>query len=184
MRFDPQGQWLAASTVGGEWRLWDLRLPHAPSRLLLDRTSAANALAFGGNGNLLAASSEDGTVRIWQLASIDARLRLMKVGEGLARIALSHDGGRLAAGNPDRDSASMWALSKGSLVWSRQLGEDAGISAIGFVLGDRMLGVGISVVVRLSGTGSGRFVAQPLDAARFFAFTANGEWLVAMMHSE
>ena len=140
MRFDPQGRWLAASTVGGEWRLWDLRLPHAPSRLLLDRTSAANALAFGGNGNLLAASSEDGTVRIWQLASIDARLRLMKVGEGLARIALSHDGGRLAAGNPDRDSASMWDLSKGSLVWSRQLGEDAGISAIGFGLGDRMRG--------------------------------------------
>ena len=179
VRFDPLGRWVAASTLLGGIRLWELKRPNAAPRVFPAGSTGATGLAFSGDGSVLAVSSEKGTVWLWQLAQIDSEPRMLTVGEGVNQIALSRDGRRLAVGNADRDSVSMWDLATGSPLWSAPLYEDAGIWQIRFSPDGRMLAVGIAVAVRLFDAENGRFLAQPREAAKFFAFNPDGEWLVA-----
>lgn len=71
VQFDPQGQWLAAwGQADRTVRLWKLKSPKDPPRILRGHAKDVSSLSFSKDGNWLATISErDKSVRLWNLKS-------------------------------------------------------------------------------------------------------------------
>ncbi|WP_067272994.1 nSTAND1 domain-containing NTPase [Streptomyces jeddahensis] len=126
--YSPDGRLLAAaSTDDGLIRLWDVRRPDRPRRLLRTLTGHEDevlAVAFAPDSRTVASGSADGTVRLWDVSAPE---RPAPLGEpldahdgGALAVAFAPDGRTLATGGGD-DTVRLWDVRRPDRV--RPLGE-------------------------------------------------------------
>jgi WD40 repeat protein len=129
--FDPGGRWLAAASserVSRPWRLdpdvrvFDLRQPGSPPRLLVGHTGQVGALVASDDGKRLASGASEGSVLVWNMADDDTvppLVRLPPLDQDIAALAfgprqeklLVVTGGRLDNVNRGDPTATLWNLA-------------------------------------------------------------------------
>lgn len=92
---DPRGRWLAAASVDGAIRLWDLDAPADAPRLLRGHLGPVASLSAGPDGRYVLSAGADGTVRVWAVSGGSPTI-LSQPGTG-ARAAFSRDGKRVVS---------------------------------------------------------------------------------------
>ena len=129
--FDPGGRWLAAASserVARPWRLdsdvrvFDLRQPGSPPRLLVGHTGRVGALVVSDDGKRLASGASEGSVLVWNMADDDTvppMVRLPPLDQDIAALAfgprqeklLVVTGGRLDNVNRGDPTATLWNVA-------------------------------------------------------------------------
>ncbi|MFI6072348.1 NB-ARC domain-containing protein [Actinoplanes sp. NPDC051343] len=176
----PDGSWLAAGTVTGQVRAWDLT--DGSLRLRIDaHPDAVHALAIAPSGGWLATAGNDHLVRLWDAASGEA-LAELDCGTGQVwAVAISPGGGWLATGGED-GSVRLWdAVSgrakrtlrgAGAAVRSLAVAPDGSFVAAGDFTGEvRVWDVGSGRKTLHFSTGSVVSALAVSPSARFLAAT-------------
>lgn len=101
---DPRGRRVAAASVDGAVRLWELGKPGGP-RLLRGHLGPVASLSFGPDGRHVLSAGADGTVRIWAVAG--GRPTILSQPATGARAAFSLDG-RLVVSTDLEGTARVW----------------------------------------------------------------------------
>ena len=142
LAFDPGGDLLAASSVGGDLRIWDLD-DREPVRPPLRLPSFVLGLAFSPDGSQLAIpfgfNNPDGGdgVEVLDVRSGEQVARLPAEGE-VRVVALSPDGRLLAAGQAD-GTAQLWATDGWHEVGSPLPVRQGAVTWVAFSPDSRML---------------------------------------------
>jgi len=111
--FSGDGAMLAAASLDGEARVWDLA--SGKRRLTLPVRGLVTSVAFSPDGKLLATAGSDGTVRVWDV-STGAEVHTLAGHLGaVLSVAFSPDGRRLATAGFD-NTARLWDVSTGREV--------------------------------------------------------------------
>jgi WD40 repeat protein len=110
----PDGTWLAAGTVAGNLRIWDLATG-ACRQTFAGHTGEVNTVAAAPDGSWLASGGDDGTVRIWELATGACRHVLSGHTDAVNAVAVSRDGTWLASGGDD-GTIRIWDPRRGTAL--------------------------------------------------------------------
>ena len=107
IRFSPDGQYVATSSMEGIVKIWPVT--PLPDFLSLEgHSQTVWTAAFSPDGSRVATGSLDQTARIWN-ATNGALLRTFVVRFPVVSLAFSHDGQRLVTVGPD-NSACVWKV--------------------------------------------------------------------------
>ena len=111
--FSPDGNHLAESGLSGGVRLWDLKRPETPRRVI---HNASEPVVFSSNGSRLATQctdTKDDTVCVWNLVSPKDPPIILSGQKGVINsIAFGPDGEHVAASSDDSDTARVWDLQQ------------------------------------------------------------------------
>ncbi|MGW3134037.1 nSTAND1 domain-containing NTPase [Streptomyces sp. NPDC001123] len=122
MVFSPDGHMLVTGGEDGVLRLWDMREPADPRRVVnaaMVPADQSEALAFSPAGPVLASATEDGTLRLWDVTAPLTPTPLtppLPAPTGIGELTISSDGHTLVAvitGHLTDDSADrvqLWDL--------------------------------------------------------------------------
>jgi len=159
IEFHPREQLLAASSISGRVRLWNMATNREVAVLRGPGGGETNVLAFRRDGGALAAA-DNRSVRIWRLDGADERLVLAGHSGGVPTAAFSSDGRRLATGSKDR-TAKIWSCKNGELLQS--LGPLSGyVQTVAFHPDNQLLATGdYGGTVKLWDWQAGEVVAEP-----------------------
>ena len=100
--WSPNGQFLAASSLGDVINIWDMTQPHAVLRHTLEgHTHIVFTLAWSPDGNSVASGSLDAAVVIWDMTQPipTQQSRLEEYGQAVCSVAWSPNGNFLAVGS-------------------------------------------------------------------------------------
>lgn len=103
------GAYLAASTQGGEVRLWRVT-DRTPIMSVPAHTGGVYGVALAADGRLLASSSIDGTVKVWAAPGGELLATLSGHTGGVYSVALSADQQLIASGGAD-GTVRLWDTS-------------------------------------------------------------------------
>lgn len=109
--FSPDGQWLAASTMGSAISIWRV----SDGKLLLTWLAhAVNvwSVVFSPNGRILASCSDDKSLRLWDASDGKHLGTLLGHTKDVYSLCFSPDGSILASGSADR-TVRLWDSSTG-----------------------------------------------------------------------
>ncbi|GBC92904.1 Protein TolB [bacterium HR15] len=127
--YSPDGQYLAAASLGGQIALYQTS-SNRLVRVLRGNTAQVNALAFSPNSQLLASACDDGKVRLYQVAT-GTMVRTIDAHSGASlTVAFSPDGSLLASGGTD-NNAKLWNASTGAAVRTLS-GHSASVGSLTF----------------------------------------------------
>ncbi|MEV6846475.1 NB-ARC domain-containing protein [Actinoplanes sp. NPDC051411] len=107
----PDGSWLAAGTVTGEVRAWNLTDGSLRLRIKA-HPEAVHALAIAPNGGWLVTAGNDHLVRLWDAATGEARAELDCGSGPVWTVAISPDGSWLVTGGED-GTVRLWDAVSG-----------------------------------------------------------------------
>jgi WD40 repeat protein/tRNA A-37 threonylcarbamoyl transferase component Bud32 len=113
VRFSPDGQYLAASTLSGMVKIWSTSTDREVATLAHAGDGLYHALAFSDDGRALAVSGER-KVRVWNLAGTTERQALAGHSGGVTSVVFSPDGTRLASTSKDQ-TVRIWDPATGRL---------------------------------------------------------------------
>jgi WD40 repeat protein len=111
LALSPDGTYLAASTQGGEVRLWRL----ADRTLILSvpaHSAGAYGVAIATDGQLLVSSAIDGTAKVWAAPSGQLRMTLRGHTGGVYCVAVAADQQLVASGGAD-GTVRLWDVDSG-----------------------------------------------------------------------
>jgi WD40 repeat protein/serine/threonine protein kinase len=109
--FGPDGGRLAAGSLDGTVKLWDVATERE-TLTLTGHTGEVTSVAFSPDGNRLATGSYDQTVKLWDAATGQETRTLIGHTREVASVAFSPDGERLATGSGD-GTVKLWDTSTG-----------------------------------------------------------------------
>jgi WD40 repeat protein/uncharacterized protein YraI len=112
--FNPSGTLLAAGSIGGAVRLWDLTT-YAEIGALQSAVNRVDSVAISADGAYLAAAGQDNRVRLWALPGGNELAPLSGPALPVQSIAFSPVGMLLAAGSDD-GQVYVWDVTTGQLV--------------------------------------------------------------------
>jgi WD40 repeat protein/tRNA A-37 threonylcarbamoyl transferase component Bud32 len=117
LAFSPDGQHLAAGSMDGKVRVWDLQTDDSV-QTLPGHTSAVTAVRYSPNGRLLATHSFDDTVKVWDAETGHVRHTFRSTFDAVHAVAFSPDSTRLAAADADPKTVRIWDIATGQAVRS------------------------------------------------------------------
>jgi WD40 repeat protein len=140
LAFSPGGDRLAAGTLGGEVRLWDVAGGEEIGGPLRGHIDGVQSVAFQPHGNLLASAGWDNTVRLWDLERhAPASVPLVEHTDRPITLSFSPDGRRLASAGWD-GVPLVWNVADHSVYAA--LHDQGSVQAIRFAGGHDLVGTG------------------------------------------
>jgi len=112
LAFDRDGTYLAASTQGGEVRLWRVA-DRTPLLSLPAHTGGAYGVAIAADGHVLVSSAIDGTAKVWSVPSGAMIVTLQGHIGGVYCVALTADQQLAASGGAD-GTVRLWDVRSGA----------------------------------------------------------------------
>jgi WD40 repeat protein len=95
-------QWLASGSTDCKVRLWDLRQPDTPPKVLIAHKDGVSSIAFSPDGQKLASGSWDNTIQLWDLCHLEASpITLNRHTKSVTSVTFSPDGKTLASCSDD-----------------------------------------------------------------------------------
>ena len=132
----PDGR-LVTGSADKTARVWDLKDPAAPPRVLRGHENVISALAFAPDGRLVT-GSYDKTARVWDLKDPAAPPRVLRGHKGgISALAFTPDG-RLVTGSDDQ-TARVWDLKNPAAPPRVLEGHEGGITALAFAPDGRLV---------------------------------------------
>ncbi len=113
--FSPDGETLAAGSIEGNIRLWDVDDTEKPFAVVQAHEGPTLSLVFSPDGRRLASGGLDATVRIWDLPATDRPSRILDgLEQRVTALAFHPNGHDLLVGVSDRVRYSIhrWDLAK------------------------------------------------------------------------
>jgi WD40 repeat protein len=140
LAFSPSGDRLAAGTLRGEVRLWDVAGGKEIGGPLKGHIDGVQSVEFQPHGNLLASAGWDNTVRLWDLDKhAPASVPLVEHTDRPITLSFSPDGRRLASAGWD-GVPLVWNVADHSVYAA--LHDQGSVQAIRFVDGKDLVGTG------------------------------------------
>jgi serine/threonine protein kinase/WD40 repeat protein len=139
VRFSPDGQYLAATTISGLVKIWSTSTDREVATLTQSGDGLYHLLAFSDDGRALAISGER-KVRVWNLAGTTERQVLAGHSGGVTSVVFSPDAMQLASTSKDR-TVRIWDPVTGRLCRTLS-GYNHNIEAAAFSPDGRMLATG------------------------------------------
>jgi WD40 repeat protein len=140
LAFSPSGDRLAAGTLRGEVRLWDVAGGKEIGGPLKGHIDGVQSVEFQPHGNLLASAGWDNTVRLWDLDKhAPASVPLVEHTDRPVTLSFSPDGRRLASAGWD-GVPLVWNVADHSVYAA--LHDQGSVQAIRFVDGKDLVGTG------------------------------------------
>lgn len=137
LAFSPDGATLASASNDGTVRLWDLRQPGAPPKVLY-HSAGVNSLSFSQDGCTLASGSKDTLIHLWDLRTE----RVVPIGEleghesSVTSVAFSSDSRYLASGSYDK-TVRVWDLALTPAIAIHVLTHTSWVRSVAFSPVDR-----------------------------------------------
>lgn len=111
LAFSSDGRFLAAGCADQFIRIFDLKQPDKPPRILTAHALRTRSVAFSPDGKYLASASDiDDTIRLWNHQTGELACQLSGHVNGILSIAYSPDGRYLASGSYDK-TVRVWDLA-------------------------------------------------------------------------
>ncbi len=183
--FSHNGQILAAGTVTGEIRTWQVS-HNTPFITFQGHTNWVWSVAFSPDGQTLASGSDDRTVRLWRLTSGQTLKILPGHTDRVRSVAFSPDGQTLASGSED-GTVRLWNVDSGDCF--RILGGNGGqVYTVAFSPDGQSLASGskdgaVSIWEVSSGTCLMTLTGHK-DSVYSVAFSPDGQWLASGSEDE
>ena len=159
--YSPDGRMLAASSLHGAVRLWDLE-SRRPLGAPLGGSGEVWSVAFSPDGRILAFSGGDGAVRLWDVRSRSSLAELPAHQGRVDGVAFSPDGRTLASGGRD-GTVRLWNVRDRAPLGAPLQGHTGRVDSVAFSPDGRTLAsAGSDETVRLWDVRSGRSLGPPL----------------------
>ena len=169
MAFSPDQTMLAAGSLDGTLRLWNL-ITGKPGTVLKEHTGSISNLTFSPNGKLLASSSKKGELIVWDVNSGEQLTKLTVEGQVQA-LSFSPDGATLAYGGVQM-TIHLWDIATGQE--GAELTEHSGVLSMTFSPdGKKLASAGLTNVVQIWDD----------DSASSKIFKEHADWITKMAYS-
>jgi WD40 repeat protein len=114
-------------------RVWDLRQPTAPPRVLVGHNNLVTSVAYSPTGNCLASASADRTVAVWDLRTPEAPPAIFTGHQGaVSSVAFAPDGNRLASAGLEDKTVRVWDLRQPKAPALILVGHQAEVQSVAF----------------------------------------------------
>jgi WD40 repeat protein len=178
--FSSNGQLLAAGSVNGEVRVWQV----ADYRQLLALSGHKGwvwSVVFSPDGSLLASGGEDRIVRIWEVGTGRCLTTMQGHTDWIRSVTFSLDGSLLASSSDDR-TIKMWEMRTGECLTTFQ-GHAARVGSVAFSPdGTRLASSSHDKTVRIWEVSTGQCLKTlqgHTDGVRSVAFSPDGTRLAS-----
>ena len=178
--FSPDGQLLAAGSLNGEVRVWQL----ADYRQLLDLCGHKGwvwSVTFSSDGAYLASGGEDRIVRIWEVGKGQCLTTLHGHTDWIRSVAFSPDDSLLASSSDD-GTVRLWEVSTGACLTTFQGHTDRVMSVAFSPDGARLASGSHDTTVRVWEVSTGQCLKTlqgHTDGVRSVAFSPDGTLLAS-----
>ncbi len=178
--FSPDGQLLAAGSVNGDVRVWQVA-DYRQVMALSGHQGWVWSVAFSPDGTRLASGGEDRIVRIWETSTEQCLTTLHGHTDWIRSVTFSPDGARLASGSDD-GTVKVWEVSTGACLTTLQ-GHTGRVWSVAFSPdGTRLASGSNDRAVRLWEVSTGQCLAtlqEHTDGVRSVAFSPDGAILAS-----